>query len=136
MRDQRRVGQGIAAAALLSGAPSTLISLRRHGAWGPVFDDVLEVTRAAGTLLPPGDPGLLPGVVVHLAISLACGELLARTLPRGRSSLWGAAAGLGIGAVNLLGVGRRYPAIRALPVIPQLADNVAFGVIFALVADR
>jgi hypothetical protein len=136
MRDRRRVRQGIAAAALLSGVPSTLISLRRHGTWRPVIDDLLEATRAAGTLLGPGEPGLLPGAVAHLGISLACGELLARTLPWRRSALWGAAAGLGIGAVNLLGVGRRYPAIRALPLTPQLADNVAFGVIFALVADR
>jgi hypothetical protein len=33
-------------------------------------------------------------------------------------------------------VGRRFPAIRALPFGRQLADNVAFGIIFAVVADR
>jgi hypothetical protein len=33
-------------------------------------------------------------------------------------------------------VGRRFPAIRELPFGPQLADNVAFGIIFAVVADR
>jgi hypothetical protein len=136
MRDQRRVREGIAAAALLSGAPSTLISWRRHGALGPVVGDLLRATRAAGTLLPPGEAGLLRGAVAHCVVSLAYGELLARALPQRRSALWGAGAGLGLGAVNLLGFGRRYPAIRALPLIPQLADNVAFGVIFALVADR
>jgi hypothetical protein len=33
-------------------------------------------------------------------------------------------------------VGRRFVAMRELPFGPQLADNIAFGVIFALVADR
>jgi hypothetical protein len=33
-------------------------------------------------------------------------------------------------------IGRRFAAVRALPFGPQLADNVAFGVIFAVVADR
>jgi len=33
-------------------------------------------------------------------------------------------------------IGRRFAAIRALPLIPQLADNLAFGVLFALVVDR
>jgi hypothetical protein len=33
-------------------------------------------------------------------------------------------------------VGRRFPAIRDLPFGLQLADNAAFGVIFAFVADR
>jgi hypothetical protein len=33
-------------------------------------------------------------------------------------------------------IGRRFTAIRDLPFGRQLADNIAFGVIFALVADH
>lgn len=136
MRERRRVAEATAVAALLSGAPSTLVALHRHGAAGPALADLLTATRAAGTLLPPGRPGLLRGSVAHLGISLLCGELLARALPERRSALAGAGAGLGIGIVNLMIIGRRFPQIRALPLGPQLADNVAFGLVFAVVADR
>jgi hypothetical protein len=136
MRDRRRVIEATVAAALLSATPSALISLRRRGTPGAAIADLLEATRAAGTLIPPGEPGLVRGAIAHCGVSLVCGELLACALPRRRSALCGAGAGLGIGVVNLLGLGRRYAAIRALPLAPQLADNVAFGVIFALVADR
>lgn len=130
------MAEATAVAALLSGAPSTLVALHRHGAAGPAFADLLAATRAAGTLLPPGGPGLLRGCASHLGVSLLCGELLGRTLPERRSALAGAGAGLGIGVVNLMIIGRRYPHIRALPLGPQLADNVAFGLVFALVVDR
>lgn len=136
MRERRRVIEATTAAALLSAAPSALISLRRHRAAGPVVSDLLDATRAAGTLLPPGRPGVVRGAVVHLGVSVACGALLGRTLPRQRSTLWGAGAGLAIGVVNLVLIGRHFAQIRALPLRPQLADNVAFGVVFALVADR
>jgi hypothetical protein len=33
-------------------------------------------------------------------------------------------------------IGRRFAEIRDLPFGRQLADNVAFGIIFAVVADR
>lgn len=136
MRERRRIVEATAAAALLSAAPSTLASLRRHRAVAAVGGDLLDATRAAGTLLPPGNPSAVRGAIVHVGVSLACGELLGRMLPMGRSVGWGAGAGLAIGLLNLVVVGRRYPAIRALPLAPQLADNVAFGVVFALVADR
>jgi hypothetical protein len=136
MRERRRVSEGIAAAALLSAAPSAFISLRRHRALGPVLGDLLSATRAAGTLLPRGRPGLLRGAAVHAILSVGCGELLARTLPVRCSPMWGAAAGLAIGGVNVGVIGRSFPEIRALPLTSQLADNAAFGVIFALVADR
>lgn len=128
--------EAVAVAALLSASPSTLASLRRHRAVRPALEDLLGATRAAGTLLPPGRTGVVRGAAAHLAISAACGELLARTLPRRRSLLWGAAAGLAIGTVNLAVIGRRFPEIRALRLGPQLADNVAFCVVFALVVDR
>jgi hypothetical protein len=136
VRERRRVIEGTAAAALLSALPSTLISLRRHRSVLGATGDLLDATRAAGTLLPPGRPGLAAGTVVHFAISAGCGALLARTLPQRCSVICGAAAGLAIGVVNLVVIGRRFPRIRALPLAPQLADNVAFGIVFALVTDR
>jgi hypothetical protein len=76
------------------------------------------------------------GTVVHLGISVAVGETLARTLPERRSVVWGATAGLAIGVINVGIIGSRFPAISALPLVPQLADNAAFGALFAAVADR
>jgi hypothetical protein len=136
MRERRRVLEATAVASVLSGLPSTLISLRGHGAVRPAVADLLAATRAAGTLLPPGRPGLVRGAVAHAGVSVLCGELLARTLPERRSLLTGAGAGLAIGIVNLIVIGRRFPQIRELPLAPQLADNVAFGLVFALIADR
>jgi hypothetical protein len=69
-------------------------------------------------------------------MSAACAEVLARTLPRRHPVAWGAAAGLGIGIVNVGLIGRLFPAIRALPLVPQLADHVAYGALFAVVVDR
>ena len=97
---------------------------------------VRDATSAVGTLLPPGRPGFIRGAVIHFGISVACGEALAHALPETHSVRWGAAAGLAIGVVNVGVIGRRFPAIRALPLIPQLADNLAFGAVFALVVDR
>ena len=142
MRDRRRVTEATVVASLLSGAPSTLISLSRHRSPTSVLADLRASTMAAATLLPVGLPGLnqqaglARGAVAHLGVSAICGELLARTLPERHSPWWGASAGLAIGLVNLRLIGRLFPAISALPLLPQLADNVAFGVVFALVADR
>lgn len=128
--------QATAVAAVLSGAPSTLDALRRHRQLGSMVAYVRDATRAVGTLVPPGRPGFIRGAIVHLGISVVCGEALARGLPEHNSVRWGAAAGLAIGVVNVGVIGRRFPAIRALPLVPQLADNLAFGLVFALVVDR
>ncbi|MDQ6806422.1 MAG: hypothetical protein M3065_15975 [Actinomycetota bacterium] len=135
-RDQRRVAEATLAAALFSGAPSTLHALLTQGGARATGRYVYDATRAIGTLAPPGRPGLVRGTLIHAAISAVCGEALARALPQRRSAAWGAAAGLAIGLVNVGLIGRRFPAIRALPLMPQLADHVAFGVLFALAADR
>lgn len=128
--------QAIAVAATVSGAPSTLDALRRQRELRAVIVYVREATRAAGTLIPPGHDSLARGAIVHLGITVICGEALARTLPDRNSVRWGATAGLAIGLVNVGMIGRRLPAIKALPLIPQLADNVAFGAVFALIVDR
>jgi hypothetical protein len=128
--------QATAVAAVFSGAPSSLEAFRRQRDFGSVLAYVLDATRAIGTLVPPGRPGLIRGALAHVGISVLCGEGLARTLPEHRSAIWGAGAGLATGVINVGVIGRRFPAIAALPLLPQLADNVAFGLLFAVVVDR
>ena len=107
---------------MVSGAPSTAHAVLTGR--GP-----LDAARAAGTLLPgrAERPGLLAGGVVHVAVSSFWGVVLGRLLPRRRTAFWGAVAGFGIAAVSLPTIGRRRPAIAALPAVPQWFDNVAFG---------
>ncbi|HEY7075899.1 MAG TPA: hypothetical protein VH418_11035 [Solirubrobacteraceae bacterium] len=111
-------------AAAASGIPSTACTLAEGG-------DVLEGARAAGTLLLPrvrSAPVLLAAAVpVHLALSLGWAAVLAAALPRGREPLFGPLAGLAIAALDLGVVGRRLPAIRALPQGRQWADHLAYG---------
>jgi hypothetical protein len=121
-------------AAVVSGLPSTLASMAAGR-------DPLEATKAAGTLLLPEDAPPLALVAaacpVHFAVSLGWAAVLERTLPRRNRVLAGAAAGLAIAALDLGIVGRRFPAIRALPLGPQLADHALFGATVAWVSrDR
>jgi len=134
--DRRGVIEATLCAATFSGLPSTLHALIKHRSLRSTAVHVYDVTRAVGTLVPPARPGLGRGVVVHLAISMLCGETLARTLPRDHSAEWGAAAGLVIGVINVGVIGRWFPAIRGLPLAPQIADNMMFGTVFAVVLDR
>jgi hypothetical protein len=48
----------------------------------------------------------------------------------------GASAGLGIAALDLGVIAKRYPAVAALPQAPQWADHVAFGAVVGWVAAR
>jgi hypothetical protein len=136
VRDRRRIMQATAVAAALSGAPSTMDAFRRQRDPRSVMTYVRDATCSVGTLVPPGRPGFIRGALLHVGISVLCGEGLARTLPESRSVIWGAGAGLAIGVINVGVIGRRFPAIAALPLVPQLADNVAFGALFAFVVDR
>ena len=120
---------GIAAgawAAVLGGAPSTAEALLRGS-------DPLEATAAAGSILLPRETRrgrlLLAAVPVHLALSLtwACG--IALVAPRGREVPFGAGAGLAIAALDLGVIGRRFPRVRNLRPLPQVADHVAFGLV-------
>jgi hypothetical protein len=92
---------------------------------------VLDASRAAGTLFPGRQerPGLVAGGIVHAVVSAFWGGLLGLALPRRHTVAWGALAGLGIAAISLGTVGRRRPAIAALPQLPQWLDNVAFGAV-------
>lgn len=120
-----------AVAGALSGIPSTAYAIvaRRSP---------LEAARAAGTLL--GKPSLWRGAVAHAAISIVWTWLLAAVLPerdrQALSAVDGAAAGGAIAALDLGVIGRRVPAIRALPVAPQVADHLAFGALAAVVLDQ
>ncbi len=135
-RRQRCVLQGAAVASVLSGTPSFGHAVATGGLRSALAYGV-DATRAVGTLLPPGRPGLVRGAVTHAAISLASAELLAYMLPREHSVAWGTFAGLLLGVVNLgLIAPRWFPLIAEFELGPQIADNVAFGAIFAAVADR
>src|SRR5581483_4011395 len=128
MRAQRRILEGALVASVLSGGPSMMHALWTSRSPARVIRYALDATRAIGTLVPPGRPGLVTGVAVHGVISLAAGEALGVVVPEHRSVVWAGLVGLVMGAVNVGIIGRRYPAIRSLPLGPQLADNMAFGV--------
>lgn len=122
-----------AAAAVVSGLPSTVWALATGG-------DPLEATLAAGSILLPEETRrgrlLAAAVPVHVALSLGWAFVLARVLPHGREPATGAAAGLGIAALDLGVVGRGIPRVRALPLLPQVADHVAFGATVGCVLAR
>jgi hypothetical protein len=120
-------------AAVLSGLPSTLWSLLAGR-------DPFEATLAAGSILLPKERRraslAAAAVPVHLAFSLGWALVLTRLLPRGREVQVGALAGLGIAALDLGVMGRRFPRIRALPLLPQLADHLAYGATVGYVLAR
>jgi len=113
-----------AVAAVLSGAPSALHAVATRAS-------PLEPTLAAGTLLAPRERRphvlLLAAVPVHIVLSLGWAVLLAAFLPRRRTVAYATLAGLAIAALDLGVVGRRFPRIRALALVPQVLDHVAYG---------
>ena len=120
-------------AAMVSGAPSTLHSLVSGR-------PVLEPSLAAGSLLLPRErrtgPLLLAALAVHTSLSLGWAFVLAHMLGRHSGAVSGGLAGAGIGLFDLLGVGRRFERIRALPLAPQLADHVVYGATVAFVLRK
>ena len=73
------------------------------------------------------------GLVAHTALTVWWTTVLATALPRRRTVAWGAVGGLAIGVVDLGIARRRFPAIAALPTVPQLLDHVAFGALVGAV---
>ena len=130
LRDATAAG---AWAAILSGAPSTTEALLRGA-------DPLEATEAAGSILLPRETRrgrlVLAAVPVHLALSFAWAWAIAAAAPRGREVPFGAAAGLAIAGLDLGLIGRRFPRIRALRPLPQVADHLAFGLVVGSVLAR
>ena len=128
------VGRGLlagAVAGVVSGAPSTVNAWWRG-------DDVTAASRAAGTLL--GRPSLPRAATAHLVLSLGWGVVIAGALPRrarpSAGALAGAMAGALIAEVDLVLVGRRFPAIAALSLGPQIADHLVYGTVAGLVLAR
>jgi hypothetical protein len=109
---------------------------RRAAAGG----DPLEATEAAGWILLPGETRrgrlLLAAVPVHLALSFGWAWTIAFVAPRGREVPFGATAGLAIAGLDLGVIGRRFPRIRALRPVPQVADHLAFGLVVGWVLVR
>jgi hypothetical protein len=120
-------------AAILSGLPSALWSLAARR-------DPLEATLAAGSILLPSERSrsrlVAAAIPVHVSLSLGWALVLARVLPRRCETAAGAVAGLGIAALDLGLIGRRFQRIRALPWLPQVADHVAFGATVGYVLGR
>jgi hypothetical protein len=120
-------------AGVVSGAPSTVHALLTRG-------DPLAATEAAGSMLLPTETRrlrlLAAAVPVHATISIGWGVALAMVLPRTRTTAWGALAGLAIAAVDLGLIGRRFPRIRALPVLPQVADHLLYGAVTGMVLSQ
>ncbi|MDQ3964118.1 MAG: hypothetical protein M3277_09455 [Actinomycetota bacterium] len=120
-------------AALFSGLPSTVHALLTKA-------NPLEPSLAAGSILLPREtrslPLLVAAVPVHIALSLGWGVLLAASLPRKTPVAEGVATGLAIAAFDLGVVGSHYPRVRALRLLPQIADHVAFGVVASLALSR
>lgn len=126
-----RVLRAAAWAAALSGLPSTAHALATGR-------DPLEAAYAAGTIVLPREksPGRLLAVAVpvHLALSLGWTVALDRAGVRGGGR--GGLAGLAIAALDLGVVARRFPRIRALPLLPQLADHAVFGAVAGALLAR
>jgi hypothetical protein len=133
---RRAVGDAAVAGTLawaLSGLPSTAWILVRGG-------NPMAAVRAAGTLLLSPAAGraalLVAGAGAHTVLSYGWATVLAACLPYRRARAGGGAAGLAIAALDLGIIGRHYPAIRALPALPQVADHLAFGLLVGTVVRR
>jgi hypothetical protein len=74
--------------------------------------------------------------VAHGALSLGWALVLAASVPRRHTVAWSVAGGLAIAALDLGVVGRRFARIRALAVVPQVLDHVAYGATVGCVLSR
>ena len=122
-----------AVAAVVSGVPSTVHAVLRE-------EDLLEATRAAGSILLRREERTLPllaaAAAVHATLSLGWALVLATVLPWRRPYAEATLAALGIAALDLGVIGRRLPRIRALPLLPQMADHLAYAWTVAAVLNR
>ncbi|HEY3464217.1 MAG TPA: hypothetical protein VGL47_03745 [Amycolatopsis sp.] len=121
-----------AVAAVVSGVPSTAHAMLTGR-------DVLAATRAAGTLLPGrrDRPGVAAGLIAHVLVSAGWTCVLAAVARRHHLGVArGAAAGLAIAALDLGLARRAYPAVSALPRVPQVLDHLVFGAVTGALLDR
>jgi hypothetical protein len=109
-----------------SEAPSAAHAAWRGASWR-------RTDEAAGTLLLPHeevpDVRRRVGTALRVAVALNWGVVLSRWLDRRHPVLHGAATGGALFAFEYGLLGRRRPAVRALPALPQLADQVVFGAV-------
>ena len=116
-----------AVAAIVSGIPSTIYELSRG-------NDPLESTRAIGSMVTNSEDEstlLLAAVPVHMAVSLWWAIVITRVLPARKRLVLSGLLGAAIALFDLRVVGHRFPRIRALPLGPQIADHVMFGIVVA-----
>lgn len=102
--------------------------------------NVLEVALAAGAIVLPHEERmsrLLPaGLAVHGALSLGWAVVLAASLPPRRTIAWSLAAGGAITALDLGVLGGRFPRFRALPLVPQVLDHLAYAGTVGYIVSR
>jgi hypothetical protein len=119
-----RVARAAVVAGTLSGLPSTVWALATGR-------DPLEATYAAGRMLLPAETRptrlVAAAALVHGALSVGWTAVLA-SRPRQGLLAGAAIAVLDLGAAHALG-SARFAAVRDLPVVPQVADHLAFGVL-------
>lgn len=120
-------------AAVLSGLPSTAHALVTRR-------DPLEASTAAGSILLPHEQSRLllvaAAIPVHATLSTIWTIAISRLLPGRSPAAEGAVAGLAIAGFDLGIIGRRYPRVRALKPLPQVADHVAFGFVASIALAR
>jgi hypothetical protein len=127
------LARGWLAATVLGGVPSTAWALVTGG-------DVLEPTRAAGSMLLPGETStarlVAAAAIVHPAVSAFWSLVLWRLLPRRATLEWALLAGILIALVDLKAIAPLFfPRVAALDFWPQLADHLAWGASFAIALD-
>ena len=83
-----------------------------------------------------GNAGVPRGLAAHAVLTVGWTAVLSVALRRPPRVARGAAAGALIAALDLGLVGRRFPAIEALPTFPQVADHLAFGALVGATLDR
>lgn len=123
----RRVIFTAGVAGMLSGIPSTVITLARR-------EPLLPPVRAAGALV--GRPSVPAGIAVHSAVSLGWTAVMSVFGDRRQRMPAGIGWGLAIATIDLGLIGRHVPAIRSIPQLRQWLDHVAFGAIVTFVLPR
>lgn len=108
----------------VSELPSALDHARAGRPWW-------STDAAAATLLLPASTPVghrrWAGTALRALVAANWGVVLSRWLDERHPVVHGAAAGLALAAFEYGLVGRRRPLIRALPALPQVADQVVFG---------
>lgn len=112
----------------LSELPSATGHLRAGRPWWS--------TDAAAATLVRRSPSPVLGAALRAAVAVNWGVVLSRWLDRRHPVAHGAVAGLALAGFEYGLVGRRRPAVRALPALPQVADQVVFGAVAGAVLER